>query len=179
MRRRRRWTKTYSKKCVLIIRSFSATPIPRTLSGGRRCARWIARGIRLRSLVGAQPNEIYFTSGGTESDNWAILGGAYAQKEKGRKHVVLSSIEHHAALSAGERLEKEGFSVTWLPVNERGRVEPSELKRAISEDTGLICVMAANNETGVIQPFAECARIARENGSLFFTDAVQALRIFP
>ena len=74
----------------------------------------------LARLVGAQPNEIYFTSGGTESDNWAILGGAYAQKEKGRKHVVLSSIEHHAALSAGERLEKEGFSVTWLPVNERG-----------------------------------------------------------
>ncbi len=133
----------------------------------------------LAQLVGAQPNEIYFTSGGTESDNWAILGGAYAQKEKGRKHVVLSSIEHHAALSAGERLEKEGFSVTWLPVNERGRVEPSELKRAISEDTGLICVMAANNETGVIQPFAECARIARENGSLFFTDAVQAAPYLP
>ncbi len=133
----------------------------------------------LARLVGAQPNEIYFTSGGTESDNWAILGGAYAQKEKGRKHVVLSSIEHHAALSAGERLEKEGFSVTWLPVNERGRVEPSELKRAISGDTGLICVMAANNETGVIQPFAECARIARENGSLFFTDAVQAAPYLP
>ena len=133
----------------------------------------------LAQLVGAQPNEIYFTSGGTESDNWAILGGACAQKEKGRKHVVLSSIEHHAALSAGERLENEGFSVTWLPVNERGRVEPSELKRAISEDTGLICVMAANNETGVIQPFAECARIARENGSLFFTDAVQAAPYLP
>lgn len=134
---------------------------------------------KLAELLGARSDEVYFTSGGTESDNWAILGGAYAQRERGKNHVILSSIEHHAALSAGERLEKEGFSVTWLPVNGQGRVETSALKQAVRADTGLVCVMAANNETGVIQPFAQCAALARENGSLFFTDAVQAAPYLP
>lgn len=142
---------------------------------GRRAMRAVdeARD-RVAALINARPSEIYFTSGGTESDNWAILGGAYAQREKGKTHVVLSSIEHHAALSAGERLEKEGFSVSYLPVNAGGRVEPDTLKEMITPRTGLVAVMAANNETGAIQPFEECAAIARENGSLFFTDAVQA-----
>lgn len=134
---------------------------------------------KLAELLGARSDEVYFTSGGTESDNWAILGGAYAQRERGKNHVILSSIEHHAALSAGERLEKEGFSVTWLPINGQGRVETSALKQAVRADTGLVCVMAANNETGVIQPFAQCAALARENGSLFFTDAVQAAPYLP
>lgn len=134
---------------------------------------------KLAELIGARSDEVYFTSGGTESDNWAILGGAYAQRERGKNHVILSSIEHHAALSAGERLEKEGFSVTWLPVNGQGRVETSALKQAVRADTGLVCVMAANNETGAIQPFAQCAALARENGSLFFTDAVQAAPYLP
>lgn len=134
---------------------------------------------KLAELIGARSDEVYFTSGGTESDNWAILGGAYAQRERGKNHVILSSIEHHAALSAGERLEKEGFSVTWLPVNGQGRVETSALKQAVRADTGLVCVMAANNETGAIQPFARCAAIAHENGSLFFTDAVQAAPYLP
>lgn len=147
---------------------------------GRRAMRAVdeARD-KVATLVNARPNEIYFTSGGTESDNWAILGGAYAQRAEGKTHVILSSIEHHAALSAGERLEKEGFSVTYLPVNERGRVEPNALKSALAPNTGLVGIMAANNETGAIQPFRECAALAHANGSLFFTDAVQAAPYLP
>lgn len=147
---------------------------------GRRAMRAVdeARD-KVAALINAQPGEIYFTSGGTESDNWAILGGAYAQRARGKTRVVLSAIEHHAALSAGERLEKEGFSVVYLPVNDEGRVEPSELKSALTPETGLVGIMAANNETGAIQPFKECARLAHENGSLFFTDAVQAAPYLP
>lgn len=134
---------------------------------------------KLAALLGAKSSEIYFTSGGTESDNWAVLGGAYAAREKGKTHVILSSVEHHAVLSAGERLEKEGFSVTYLPVNRQGRVEASSLREALTPDTGLVGVMAANNETGVVQPFKELAKLAHENGSLFFTDAVQAAPYLP
>lgn len=131
------------------------------------------------SLIGAKPEEIYFTSGGTEADNWAILCGARAQAKAGKPRVLISAIEHHAALSAAERLEKEGFPVAYLPVNEWGRVEVSALKEALSPDVGLVAVMAANNETGAVQPFRECAHLARENGSLFFTDAVQAAPYMP
>lgn len=130
-------------------------------------------------LIGAKPNEVYFTSGGTEADNWAVIGGAYAQKEKGKDHVIVSAIEHHAVLYAAEKLQKEGFAVTYLPVNEEGRVEENALKEAISERTGLVAVMAANNETGVVQPVRGLARIARERGALFFTDAVQAAPYIP
>ncbi|MBR4943164.1 MAG: cysteine desulfurase [Clostridia bacterium] len=125
-------------------------------------------------LLGAKPNEIYFTSGGTEADNWAVIGGAYAQKAKGKTHVIVSAIEHHAVLYAAEKLEKEGFTVTYLLVNEEGRVEPNTLKTCISENTGIVAVMYANNETGVIQPIQELAKIAREQGALFFSDGVQA-----
>ena len=133
----------------------------------------------IAELIGAKKNEVYFTSGGTESDNWAILGGARAKRAEGRTHIVLSSIEHHAALSAAERLEKEGFSVTYLPVNEGGRVEPSAVQAAVTEQTALVALMAANNETGVLQPVKEAARIAKEKGALFFTDAVQAAPYMP
>ena len=97
------------------------------------------------SLLGVKPSEVYFTSGGTEADNWAVLGGAYAQKAKGKTHVVVSAIEHHAVLYAAEKLQREGFTVTYLPVNEGGRVEASALKAAITEQTGLVAVMAVNN----------------------------------
>ncbi len=125
------------------------------------------------SLLRAKPSEIYFTSGGTEADNWAMIGGAYAQKAVGKAHVILSSIEHHAVLAAAEKLEKEGFDVTYLPVNEGGMVTADALKAALRADTGLVAVMAANNETGVKQPVAELVKLVHENGSLFFTDAVQ------
>ncbi len=128
----------------------------------------------LAQLLHAKPNELYFTSGGTEADNWAFRGGAYAQKELGKSHVVLSAIEHHAMLSSAKRLEKEGFDVTYLPVNEGGMVEVNALKEAITPNTGLVAVMYANNETGVVQPIQELAKLAHEQGCVFFTDAVQA-----
>lgn len=144
-------------------------------SFGRAAMRAVdAARDRVAELVGAKPDEIYFTSGGTESDNWAILGAAYAQRKKGKTRVVVSSIEHHAALSAAERLEKEGFSVAYLPVNARGEAETEALRALLTPETGLVAVMAANNETGVVQPFKALAKLAHENGSLFFTDAVQA-----
>ncbi len=131
------------------------------------------------ALLGAKPSEIYFTSGGTEADNWALIGGAYAQKAKGKTHVIVSSIEHHAVLYAAEKLEKEGFEITYLPVNEGGMVALSALETAITERTGLVAVMAVNNETGVVQPIKELANVAHANGALFFTDAVQAAPYLP
>lgn len=128
----------------------------------------------IAELLGARKNEIYFTSGGTESDNWAILGAARAQKiRENKSHILISSIEHHAALYAAETLQKDGFEVEYLPVNDGGRVETSELLARIRRDTALVCIMAANNETGVIQPIEEAVKISHENGALFFTDAVQ------
>ena len=133
----------------------------------------------LAERLGVKASELYFTSGGTEADNWAIIGGAYAQKMKGKTHVIVSSIEHHAALYAAEKLEKEGFTVTYLPVNKDGRVEINALKAAITEKTGLVVVMVINNETGVIQPIKELVKVAHEYGALFFTDGVQAAPYMP
>lgn len=131
------------------------------------------------SLIGAKANEVYFTSGGTEADNWAVIGGAYAQREKGKDHVIVSSIEHHAVLYAAEKLEKEGFEVTYLPVNAGGMVELTALKDAMTPRTGLVAVMAVNNETGVMQPIKELAELAKENGALFFADCVQVAPYLP
>ena len=131
------------------------------------------------ALLNAKSNEIYFTSGGTEADNWALVGGAHAQKEQGKNHIIVSAIEHHAVLAAAEKLEKEGFQITYLPVNAGGRVELNALKEAITDKTGLIAVMAVNNETGVIQPIAEIAKIAKESGAIFFCDGVQAAPYMP
>lgn len=133
----------------------------------------------IAALLHAKNNEIYFTSGGTEADNWAMFGGAYAGREKGKTRIVLSAIEHHAVLSAAERLEKEGFDVAYMPVNDRGRVEVKTLEEYITPDTALVALMAANNETGVVQPIEESCEIAHKNGALFFTDAVQAAPYTP
>lgn len=133
----------------------------------------------LAERLGVKPNELYFTSGGTEADNWAIVGGAYAQKAKSKPHVIVSAIEHHAVLYAAEKLEKEGFPVTYLPVNQGGMVALNTLRDAITPQTGLVAVMAVNNETGVIQPIQELAKIAHEHGALFFTDGVQAAPYMP
>ena len=130
-------------------------------------------------LIGAKPSEIYFTSGGTEADNWALRGGAYAQKEKGRTGVIISSIEHHAVLETAKELEKEGFEVIYLPVNDGGRVALSDLAAAINDNTGIVAIMAANNETGVIHPIEKMSKLAREKGALFFADAVQAAPYMP
>ncbi len=129
-------------------------------------------------FLGANANEIYFTGGGTESDNWALQAVAYANREKG-KHIITSKIEHHAILHTCEYLEKLGYEITYLNVGENGIVSPDELRAAIRPDTILISVMSANNEIGTIQPISEIGRIAHENGILFHTDAVQAYGHIP
>jgi len=128
--------------------------------------------------IGAQPQEIYFTSGGTESDNWALKGAAFAGRKKGN-HIITSAIEHHAVLHPCQWLEKQGFEVTYLPVDENGLVSPQSVADAIRDNTILISIMAANNEIGTIQPIAEIGRIAREKRILFHTDAVQAVGAIP
>ena len=127
----------------------------------------------LAGVIGAQPREIFFTSGGTEADNWAIKGFMRANAHKG-KHLITSAIEHHAVLHACEALEKEGFEVTYLPVDEHGLVSVEEFKAAIRPDTILASIMFANNEIGTIEPVAELAAAAHEAGIVFHTDAVQA-----
>lgn len=127
----------------------------------------------LASVIGAKPREIFFTSGGTESDNWAIKGFARAHAAKG-KHIITSAIEHHAVLHTCEALEREGFEVTYLPVDEHGLVSVEDFKAALRPDTILASIMFANNEIGVIEPIAELAAAAHEAGVTFHTDAVQA-----
>ena len=134
---------------------------------------------KVAGLINAKQNEVYFTSGGTEADNWAIIGAALAKAKEGRKRILLSPIEHHAVLSAVERLQAYGFTVTYLPVNSSGRVRIDDVAKATDEQTALVCLMAANNETGVLQPIQECAKIAHEHGALFFTDAVQYAPYMP
>ena len=128
------------------------------------------------ACLGAKPNEIYFTSCGSESDNWAIKGAARAQRRKhGKTHIITSAFEHHAVLHTCQALEKDGFTVTYLPVHEDGLVRPEELSAAITDDTALVTIMYANNEIGTIQPIEELGRICKERGVLFHTDAVQAV----
>ena len=134
---------------------------------------------QVAAAIGAQPQEIYFTAGGSESDNWAIRSAAEMLESKG-KHIITSSIEHHAVLHTCEYLEKKrGYRVTYLPVDEFGRVNPADVKNAIAQDTVLITIMMANNEIGTIQPIGEIAKITKEAGVLFHTDAVQAIGAIP
>lgn len=124
--------------------------------------------------IGAEPAEICFTSGGSESDNMAIRGTAHALSEKGR-HIITSSIEHHAVLNSCKRLETEGWQITYLPVNRDGFVDPDDVLKAIRKDTVLVSIMTANNEIGTIEPVSEIGAIARDKGIAFHTDAVQAV----
>lgn len=128
----------------------------------------------IAAIIGAKPSEIYFTSGGTEADNWALRGAAYAHRGAG-KHIIISAIEHHAMLSSAEELAKEGFSVSLAPVSGSGIVDVDKLKSLIREDTIFVGVMLANNEVGTIQPIEEIAKICKEKKILFFSDAVQAM----
>ena len=127
----------------------------------------------IADYLGAKAREIYFTAGGSESDNWALKAVAFAKKEKG-KHIITSKIEHHAILHTCEYLEKNGFEVTYLDVDEHGLVSIEKLKQAIREDTILISIMFANNEIGTIEPIKEIGAVAHEYGIVFHTDAVQA-----
>ncbi len=128
--------------------------------------------------LGAEPEEICFTAGGTESDNWAIKGVAYANRHQG-KHIITSAIEHHAVLHTCEYLEQHGFEVTYLPVDRYGSIDPGAVSDAITDKTILISVMFANNEIGTIEPVAGIGRIARDHGIPFHTDAVQAVGNLP
>ena len=146
---------------------------------GREAARAVdkARG-QVAAALGCKPSEVYFTSGGTESDNWALKGIMHAHTDKGR-HLITSKIEHHAVLHACEQLEKEGFEVTYVDVDENGKIRMDQLEAAIRPDTVLVSVMAANNEVGTVQPIGEIAKLCKAKGVLFHTDAVQAVGSLP
>ncbi len=127
-----------------------------------------------RNLGAKRPSEIYFTSGGSESDNWALKGAAHALRIKGKNHIITSKFEHHAILHTCEALEKEGFEVTYLDVYENGIVHPEDVESAIKDTTAIVSIMYANNEIGTIQPIPEIGEICRRHKVLFHTDAVQA-----
>lgn len=141
-----------------------------------RAAKRLVNGSRdkLAALVGCRPDELVFTSGGTESDNLALFGAAEARRNRGR-HIITTAIEHHAVLHACGRLEKQGYDVTYLPVDRQGQVHPEQVMEAIRPDTILVSVMYANNEVGTIQPITEIGALAAEKGIVFHVDAVQAL----
>ncbi|MBI6871589.1 cysteine desulfurase NifS [Clostridium aciditolerans] len=133
---------------------------------------------RIASAINSRGDEIYFTSGGSEADNWAIKGIAFANKDKGN-HIITSCIEHHAVLHTCEYLEDQGFEVTYLPVNEQGIIKIDDLKNAITDKTILVSIMFANNEIGTIEPIKEIGEICREKGIIFHSDAVQAVGNVP
>lgn len=130
---------------------------------------------RVAKCINAEPNEIYFTSGGSEADNQAILTAAYNGAKKGKKHIISSKFEHHAVLHTLNKLEKEGFEVQLLDVYKEGIVKVEDVKAAIRPDTALVTIMTANNEVGTIQPIKEIGAVCKENGVIFHTDAVQAV----
>ena len=129
---------------------------------------------KVAHLIGAHPGEIVFTSGGTEADNLAIRGIAYACEKKGN-HIITSTIEHHAVLNTCKYMMPKGYEVTYLPVDQNGLVDPEDVKKAISDKTILISIMHANNEIGTIEPVLEIAAVAKERGIIFHTDAVQTV----
>lgn len=153
---------------------------PSSIHREGRFAREAVDGARIRvaNLIGAEPAEIVFTGGGTEADNLAILGAALAE-QRGRNHLITSAIEHHAVENACRHLAGCGFSITFLPVDGRGRVNPDDLRRAVTEKTLLVSIMHANNEIGTIQPLREIGTITREHGILLHTDAVQSVGKIP
>lgn len=135
--------------------------------------------VDVAEAINALPREIFFTSGGSESDNWAIKGVARALKAKGKNHIIISAFEHHAVLHTCDALKKEGFEITLLDVHSDGLVRPEELEAAIKDTTALVSIMYANNEIGTIQPIEELGAVCRRHGVLFHTDAVQAMGNVP
>ena len=170
---------TAEKTLVAVLRDFWGNPSSLYTLGQQAKEKLEEARKTVAEVIGADPREIIFTSGGSEADNQAIRSAAEAGKLKGKKHIVSSAFEHHAVLHTLERLKKEGFEVTLLPVHEDGRVRPEEVRGALREDTCLVTVMYANNEIGTVQPVREIADICREKGILFHTDAVQAVGHLP
>lgn len=145
---------------------------------GRDARRAVEKArAQVAAALGATPGEIYFTAGGSESDNWAIRG--IAARRAGKKHIITDQIEHHAVLHTCEYMEKQGYRVTYLPVDGDGLIDPQTVKDAICDDTALITIMAANNEIGTLEPIAEIGEIAKAAGVPFHTDAVQAVGAIP
>lgn len=134
--------------------------------------------LQIAKAINADPREIYFTGSGSEADNWAIKGIAMKNQAKG-KHIITSTIEHHAVLHTCEYLEKQGFEVTYLPVDEYGLISLDDLRNAIRTDTILVTIMFANNEIGTVEPIKEIGEIVKRKGIIFHTDAVQALGNIP
>ena len=130
---------------------------------------------KVAKAIGAEPSEIFFTSCGSESDNWAIRGVCEKLAPKGKKHIITSVFEHHAILHTCKDMEKRGYEVTYIPIDSKGLVNPEDVKNAIREDTALVTIMYANNEIGTIQPIEEIAAVCKEKGVIFHTDAVQAV----
>ena len=149
---------------------------PSSVHGFGRDAKKALENARrqVAAALKCESGEVYFTGCGTESDNWAIRGAAYAKKAKGN-HIITSSVEHHAVLHTCQQLEREGFEVTYLPVDEFGRVSVEDVEKAIRPETTLITIMAANNEIGTLMPIEEIAQVAKAHKILFHTDAVQAI----
>ncbi len=154
---------------------------PSSLYGHGQNAKDVLEKARteVAAVIGAQPEEIYFTSGGSEADNQAIRSAAALGRKKGKTHIISSAFEHHAVLHTLEALKKEGFEITLLDVHSNGLVIPAEVEAAIREDTCLVTIMTANNEIGTIQPIREIGAICRKHGVLFHTDAVQAVGHIP
>lgn len=159
--------------------SLNAFGNPSSIHSFGRNARKLLDDARavIANAIGAKEKEIIFTSGGTESDNLALIGTALKNKARG-KHIITTTAEHHAILHAAQFLETEGFDVTYLPVSETGTVSPDDLKAALRDDTILVSIMFANNETGVIQPITELSNILEDHGAYFHVDAVQAFGTF-
>ena len=134
---------------------------------------------KVAASIGANPKEIYFTSGGSESDNQAINSAAKAGALAGKKHIISSAFEHHAVLHTLNKLKKEGFDITLLDVHENGLIDPKEVEDAIREDTCLVTIMFANNEIGTIEPIREIGEVCKKHGVTFHTDAVQAIGHIP
>lgn len=149
-------------------------------AAGQRAAEalWSARE-RIAACLGASPKEIYFTSGGSEADNWALISAAQAGARQGKKHIISSAIEHHAVLHTLRRLAKEGFDVELLPVSDAGLISPEQVAAAVRQDTCLVSIMYANNEIGTIMPISEIGAVCREKGVPLHTDAVQAAGHLP
>lgn len=160
---------------ISVYNDFSANPSSLHTPGQKAAEKlWQAREIMAQCLH-CEAREIYFTSGGSEADNQAIITGAVLGAKKGKKHIISTAFEHHAVLHTLKKLEKYGFEITLLDVNKNGIVNPEQVKNAITDSTCLVTIMTANNEIGTIQPIAEIGKICKDAGVLFHTDAVQAV----
>ncbi len=172
-------SKTAKQAMLSAIEENWCNPSSPYMAGQQASGALMDARVRIARCLGCLPKEVYFTSGGSEADNQAILSAAAIGKRQGKKHIISTAFEHHAVLHTLKKLEKEGFEITLLSVGEKGIVSPSQVAEAIRPDTALVTVMYANNEIGTIQPIREIGEVCRQNGVLFHTDAVQAAGHLP